>query len=200
MSIQATPINVRPVCAFSDNYIWLIDSPQAPGRNVAVDPGDAAPVIAELQRSGTSLAAILLTHHHPDHIGGVPELLRRWAVPVIGPDDSRIAQRTLTVHEGGRCGFPGLGTFLRDFGGAWAYFKPHCPLGAWCAVLRRHAVQRRLRANVRGYADTNERFVEQAARAAARHPSVLRPRIHGGQPALRIDGGSGQQGGTGIPG
>ena len=109
MSNQATPINVRPVRAFSDNYIWLIDSPQAPGRSVAVDPGDAAPVIAELQRSGLSLAAILLTHHHPDHIGGVPELLRRWAVPVIGPDDARIAQRTLTVDESRRCDLPDLG-------------------------------------------------------------------------------------------
>jgi len=109
MSIHVTPINVRPVRAFSDNYIWLIDSPRARGRVVAVDPGDAEPVIAELQRSGASLAAILLTHHHPDHIGGVPELLRRWAVPVIGPDDPRIAQRTLTVHEGRRCDLPDLG-------------------------------------------------------------------------------------------
>ena len=109
MSIQATPINVRPVRAFSDNYIWLIDSPQAPGRNVAVDPGDAAPVIAELQRSGLSLAAILLTHHHPDHIGGVPELLRQGEVPVIGPDDARIAQRTLTLHDGELCELADLG-------------------------------------------------------------------------------------------
>src|ERR1700723_2402315 len=99
MPIHASPINVRPVRAFSDNYIWLIDPPRAHGRVVALDPGDAAPVIAELQRSGASLAAILLTHHHPDHIGGVPELLRHGAVPVIGPDDSRIAQRTRTVHD-----------------------------------------------------------------------------------------------------
>src|ERR1700721_4417618 len=109
MSNQATPINVRPVRAFSDNYIWLIDSPQAPGRSVAVDPGDAQPVLAELQRSGSSLAAILLTHHHPDHIGGVPELLRHGAVPVIGPDDSRIAQRTRTVHDGEQLKLPDLG-------------------------------------------------------------------------------------------
>jgi hydroxyacylglutathione hydrolase len=109
MSIHVTPINVRPVRAFSDNYIWLIDSPRARGRVVAVDPGDAEPVIAELQRSGASLAAILLTHHHPDHIGGVPELLRRWPVPVIGPDDSRIAQRTLTVRDGEPCDLPDLG-------------------------------------------------------------------------------------------
>src|ERR1700733_13639473 len=109
MPIHASPINVRPVRAFSDNYIWLIDSPRAHGRVVAVDPGDAEPVIAELQRSGASLAAILLTHHHPDHIGGVPELLRRWTVPVIGPDDARIAQRTLTAQEGRRCDLPDLG-------------------------------------------------------------------------------------------
>jgi len=109
MSIHATHLNVRPVRAFSDNYIWLIEAPRARDRLVAVDPGEAAPVIAELQRSGASLAAILLTHHHPDHIGGVPELLRHGAVPVIGPDDSRIAQRTLTLHDGERCELPDLG-------------------------------------------------------------------------------------------
>jgi hydroxyacylglutathione hydrolase len=109
MPIHTKHLNVRPVGAFSDNYIWLIDSPQAQRSIVAVDPGDAAPVIAELQRSGATLAAILLTHHHPDHIGGVPELLRHGAVPVIGPDDTRIAQRTRTVHEGERCELPELG-------------------------------------------------------------------------------------------
>jgi hydroxyacylglutathione hydrolase len=109
MSNHSTPLNVRPVRAFADNYIWLIASPQAPDQVVAVDPGDAAPVIAELQRSGASLAAILLTHHHPDHIGGVPDLLRLKNVPVIGPDDVRIAQRTRTVHDGERCNLPNLG-------------------------------------------------------------------------------------------
>src|SRR5277367_313780 len=109
MSIHDLHVNVRPVRAFSDNYIWLIESPRAPDRVVAVDPGEAAPVIAELQRSGTSLAAILLTHHHPDHIGGVPELLRHGAVPVIGPDDARIAQRTRTVRDGEQCDLPDLG-------------------------------------------------------------------------------------------
>lgn len=109
MSIQPTHLNVRPVRAFSDNYIWLIESPRTQGRLVAVDPGDAAPVMAELQRSDASLAAILLTHHHPDHIGGVPELLRQGAVPVIGPDDARIAQRTRTLRDGERCELPELG-------------------------------------------------------------------------------------------
>jgi hydroxyacylglutathione hydrolase len=109
MSIHSTPINVRSVRAFSDNYIWLIESPKAEGRLVAVDPGEAAPVMAELQRSSSSLAAILLTHHHPDHIGGVPELLRHGAVPVIGPDDTRIAHLTRTVKDGEHCEMPDLG-------------------------------------------------------------------------------------------
>lgn len=100
---------MRPVRAFADNYIWLIEAPLAPRRVVAVDPGDAAPVIAELRRSGSSLAAILLTHHHADHIGGVAGLLALGAVPVIGPDDARIGLRTRTVRDGETCRLPELG-------------------------------------------------------------------------------------------
>src|SRR6202051_481201 len=109
MSFHTPHLNGGPVGAFSDNYIWLIESPSAHGRVLAVDPGDAAPVIAELERSGATLAAILLTHHHLDHIGGGPELLPHGAVPVIGPDGTRIAQRTRTVREGERCDLPDLG-------------------------------------------------------------------------------------------
>jgi hydroxyacylglutathione hydrolase len=109
MSIHAMHLNVRPVRAFSDNYIWLIESPKLPGRVVAVDPGEAKPVIAELERRDLTLAAVLLTHHHPDHIGGVPELLRLGPVPVIGPDDERITHRTRTVRDQDRCELPDLG-------------------------------------------------------------------------------------------
>src|SRR5271165_6430883 len=109
MLITESPLRVRPLRAFSDNYIWLIDAPQAPGRVVVVDPGDAEPVFAELRRSGASLAAILLTHHHPDHIGGVEGLLGLGPVPVIGPEDARIALRNRTVRDGERCDLPDLG-------------------------------------------------------------------------------------------
>ena len=80
-----------------------------PTRVIAVDPGEAAPVRAELQRSGASLAAILLTHHHPDHIGGVQELLELGPVPVIAPDDGRIAVRTRSVRDDEHCELPDLG-------------------------------------------------------------------------------------------
>src|SRR5450631_1642779 len=109
MSILDPHLNVRPVRAFSDNYIWLIESPKAPAQVIAVDPGDAEPVIAELRRRNLKLAAILLTHHHPDHIGGVPELLRLGNIPVIGPEDQRITFRTQTVRDGDACELPELG-------------------------------------------------------------------------------------------
>jgi len=109
MSNIETPLHVRPVRAFSDNYIWLIDAPLAPGQVVVVDPGDAEPVFAELRRSGASLAAILLTHHHADHIGGVEALLAAAPVPVLGPDDARIPTLTRRLRDGELVQLPDLG-------------------------------------------------------------------------------------------
>jgi hydroxyacylglutathione hydrolase len=109
MSNSVTDIVVRPVRAFADNYIWLIEAPLNKDRLVAVDPGEAGPVEAELARSGASLAAILLTHHHPDHIGGVAELIRRHPARVIGPADDRIPVAIERVGDGDRCELPDLG-------------------------------------------------------------------------------------------
>src|ERR1700689_4833573 len=106
---NTAPLSVRPGRAFADNYIWRIEAPGQPGSVVAVDPGEAGPVEAELDLSGSRLAAILLTHHHSDHIGGVSRLLERGSVPVIGPDDARIPIQTRTARDGERCELPELG-------------------------------------------------------------------------------------------
>jgi len=72
--------SIEPIPAFGDNYIWLILD-RTRRRAAVVDPGDAAPVLATLQQRGLTLAAILVTHHHADHVGGLPAL--RAACPEV---------------------------------------------------------------------------------------------------------------------
>lgn len=92
-------INVEPVPAFNDNYIWLII--QSDNYHVAiVDPGDAAPVLDRINSSDLVPSAILITHHHGDHTGGVKELLRHFNIPVYGPRGERIPGRTHALAEG----------------------------------------------------------------------------------------------------
>lgn len=87
-----------PLPALSDNYIWMLSDDT--GRAVVVDPGDAAPVL-EAAASGLQPLAILLTHHHPDHSGGVAALLERWpGLPVFGPADARLPVVTRVVGDG----------------------------------------------------------------------------------------------------
>ena len=103
-------LNISPIPAFDDNYIWLL---RQEGQDLAtvVDPGDEEPVIARLAAEGLALGAILLTHHHGDHIGGVADLLARWPqARVYGPRDRRIRLVTDPVGEGDLISPPGLGT------------------------------------------------------------------------------------------
>ncbi|NID15156.1 hydroxyacylglutathione hydrolase [Luteibacter yeojuensis] len=87
-----------PVAALSDNYIWLVADDA--GNAFVVDPGEAAPVEAALAERHWRLTAILLTHHHNDHIGGVFDLVRKHDVEVYAPLDTRIHYKTQIVEDG----------------------------------------------------------------------------------------------------
>jgi hydroxyacylglutathione hydrolase len=88
---------IIPLPAFRDNYLWLLRR----GNSAAiVDPGDAAVVEDYLAQHGLDLCAILLTHHHDDHIGGVAELIASRAIPVFGPAAARIRGVNRPVAEG----------------------------------------------------------------------------------------------------
>jgi hydroxyacylglutathione hydrolase len=99
------PLTIVPIPAFADNYLWLIHN----GKHAAVvDPGDATPVLAALDAHGLSLIAILLTHHHADHVGGVPSLLQHFKVPVYGPKNGSIRDITVPLTENDKTLIPEL--------------------------------------------------------------------------------------------
>ena len=81
--------------AFKDNYIWLLRKGLAAA---VVDPGDAQPVLEVLHREGLSLEAILITHHHQDHQGGVAALLAQFPAEVFGPATESITALTRPLH------------------------------------------------------------------------------------------------------
>jgi len=93
-------LQIDPIAAYDDNYIWLLTRTGSPGA-VVVDPGDEDPVLQTLQQRGLVLQAILLTHKHGDHVGGVAGLLEAWpGVPVYGPAHEPIRNVTQPLDEG----------------------------------------------------------------------------------------------------
>ncbi|SRR5258706_1293443 len=98
--------DIHAVPAFQDNYIWVLAED---GRAAVVDPGESAPVERFLEAHGLTLTAILATHHHGDHVGGVPALVARWRCPVFGPARETIPEIGERLAEGDRITVPGLG-------------------------------------------------------------------------------------------
>ena len=98
-------LKIRPIPAFQDNYIWLIQN----GNHVAVvDPGDAVPVISTLQNENLTLDAILITHHHNDHIGGVQSLLKEYQTQVFAPTNEHFDFTHQAVRENDLIQLPNL--------------------------------------------------------------------------------------------
>ena len=111
--------------AFSDNYLWLWQQDQLA---VVVDPGDAAPVLQALAKGGLKLAAILVTHHHADHVGGVRELHLATGAQVFGPAREDVPAPFTPVMQGDTLELLGQTVQVMDVpghtAGHVAYFVP----------------------------------------------------------------------------
>jgi len=99
-------LRIVPVKAFKDNYVWTLRNAT---HAAVVDPGEARPVLDYLESERLELAAILATHHHPDHVGGIAELVATRPVPVYGPRKEPIPTLTRPVSEGDSVRIPELG-------------------------------------------------------------------------------------------
>ena len=81
-------MNIEAIKAFSDNYIWALT---AKSLAAVVDPGDSRPVLSYLEKNDLSLEAIIITHHHPDHVGGIRKLKKAFPnAKVYGPAKENI--------------------------------------------------------------------------------------------------------------
>jgi len=108
MSVNRS-LQVTAIPAFADNYLWLIHNEL---HAVVVDPGDAGSINEALDSRQLTLVAILLTHHHADHVGGVGQLLNRWNVPVYGPAKEKITGVNHSLSENDSVNFAQLGLTL----------------------------------------------------------------------------------------
>jgi hydroxyacylglutathione hydrolase len=106
-------LDVSPVRAFSDNYLWLIRTPEDGDAALVVDPGDARPVEAALEQNRLTLRGILVTHHHPDHVGGVQALAARHGAAVFGPARERMPCEVRPLDDGDVVSLEDLGVEFR---------------------------------------------------------------------------------------
>jgi hydroxyacylglutathione hydrolase len=92
-------MEIVPVPAFSDNYLWLAHDEES-GETAVVDPGDAAPVLAESERRGWTVGQVWNTHWHPDHTGGNLNIKAATGARISGPAAENIPGRDIALREG----------------------------------------------------------------------------------------------------
>jgi hydroxyacylglutathione hydrolase len=92
-------MEIVAVPAFTDNYIWLVHDEES-GETAVVDPGDAAPVLAEAERRGWPIGQVWNTHWHPDHTGGNLAVKAASGARISGPAKENIAGRDVVLKEG----------------------------------------------------------------------------------------------------
>ena len=92
-------LDIVPVPAFNDNYLWLVHD-AASSETAVVDPGDAAPVLAEADRRGWGITQVWNTHWHPDHTGGNLAIKQATGARISGPAGERIPARDVILSEG----------------------------------------------------------------------------------------------------
>lgn len=92
-------MEIVAVPAFTDNYLWLVHD-EASGETAVVDPGDAAPVLAEAERRGWLISQIWNTHWHPDHTGGNLAIKETTGARILGPAVENIPGRDVPLREG----------------------------------------------------------------------------------------------------
>ncbi len=104
-------LQIWPVQAFADNYIWILER-QGSTRVAVVDPGDAGPVLAALDERGLEVGAILITHHHGDHVGGLQEMIRRFHPSVFGSSTESVEGVDRPIADGDVVALSDLGISL----------------------------------------------------------------------------------------
>jgi hydroxyacylglutathione hydrolase len=92
-------LEIVAVRAFSDNYLWLVHDSDS-GETAVVDPGDAAPVLAEADRRGWAIGQVWNTHWHPDHTGGNLAVKEATGAKISAPASENIPGRDVTLSEG----------------------------------------------------------------------------------------------------
>jgi len=176
-------MNLIPLPAFQDNYLWLLHDGQ---RALVVDPGDADPVRTFLAEHGLQLEAILVTHHHADHTGGVDALRQETGARVFGPARERVPEPLERLAEGDRIEVLGL---RFDYWTSRATPPATSPTTARTSKARRCCsaatpCSPAAAARVRGQPGPDVRLAREAGGPAGPHPGVLHARIHAVKPEI----------------